>query len=115
MNKQWEIKLASDPLVEGQALYNWTSDTTNFPTDISDVLESYISKEQTVVHFVDARAKIPPRWIDIVMPIQWTTVPVWPLSIARSMPNNRQVTMRSATCSLRMCRGLRKTRAGSSM
>ena len=31
----WKIKLASVPLVEGQALYNWTSDTTNFPTENS--------------------------------------------------------------------------------
>ena len=26
----WKIKLASVPLVEGQALYNYTSDTANF-------------------------------------------------------------------------------------
>ena len=49
----WKIKLASVPLVEGQALYNWTSDTTNFPTDISDVLEAYVRNNTTATAPVD--------------------------------------------------------------
>ena len=37
----WKVKLAKVPLVEGQAEYNFASDSTNFPEDISDVLEAY--------------------------------------------------------------------------
>ena len=37
----WKVKLAKVPLVEGQAEYNFASDSTNFPSDISDVLESF--------------------------------------------------------------------------
>ena len=49
----WKIKLASVPLVEGQALYNYTSDTTNFPSDISDVLEAYVRNNTTATAPVD--------------------------------------------------------------
>ncbi len=49
----WKIKLASVPLVEGQALYNYTSDTANFPTDISDVLEAYVRNNTTATAPVD--------------------------------------------------------------
>ena len=37
----WKVKLAKVPLVEGQAEYNFASDSENFPEDISDVLEAY--------------------------------------------------------------------------
>mgnify|MGYP003634585999 CR=1 FL=1 len=37
----WKVKLAKVPLIEGQAEYNFASDSTNFPSDISDVLESF--------------------------------------------------------------------------
>ena len=37
----WKIKLAKVPLVEGQAEYNYASDSTNFPDDIDSVLEAY--------------------------------------------------------------------------
>jgi len=37
----WKVKLAKVPLVEGQAEYNFASDSENFPSDISDVLESF--------------------------------------------------------------------------
>ena len=37
----WKVKLAKVPLVLGQAEYNFASDSTNFPNDISDVLEAY--------------------------------------------------------------------------
>ena len=37
----WKIKLAKVPLVEGQAEYNFASDSTNFPEDIDQVLEAY--------------------------------------------------------------------------
>ena len=36
----WKVKLAKVPLVEGQAEYNFASDSENFPTDISDILEA---------------------------------------------------------------------------
>ena len=49
----WKISLASVPLVEGQAEYNWTSDTTNFPTDISDVLEAYVRNNTSATAPVD--------------------------------------------------------------
>ena len=37
----WKIKLAKVPLVEGQAEYNFASDSANFPEDIDQVLEAY--------------------------------------------------------------------------
>ena len=49
----WKIKLGSVPLVEGQPEYNWTSDTTNFPTDISDILEAYVRNNTTATAPVD--------------------------------------------------------------
>ena len=40
----WKVKLAKVPLVEGQAEYNFASDTANFPQDIDSVLEAYLQK-----------------------------------------------------------------------
>ena len=37
----WKVKLAKVPLVEGQAEYNFASDSTNFPEDLDTVLEAY--------------------------------------------------------------------------
>ena len=37
----WKIKLAKVPLVEGQAEYNFASDSENFPQDLDTVLEAY--------------------------------------------------------------------------
>ena len=37
----WKVKLAKVPLVEGQAEYNFASDSANFPQDIDTVLEAY--------------------------------------------------------------------------
>ena len=37
----WKVKLAKVPLVEGQAEYNFASDSANFPQDIDSVLEAY--------------------------------------------------------------------------
>ena len=37
----WKVKLAKIPLVEGQAEYNFASDSTNFPQDIDSILEAY--------------------------------------------------------------------------
>ena len=37
----WKVKLAKVPLVEGQAEYNFASDSENFPEDIDSVLEAY--------------------------------------------------------------------------
>ena len=49
----WKVKLGSVPLVEGQPEYNYTADTTNFPTDISDVLEVYVRNNTTTTAPVD--------------------------------------------------------------
>jgi hypothetical protein len=38
----WKVKLATIPLVLGQAEYSYTSDPTNYPSDINDVLEAYV-------------------------------------------------------------------------
>jgi len=38
----WKVKLATIPLVLGQAEYSYSSDPTNYPDDINDVLEAYI-------------------------------------------------------------------------
>ena len=38
----WKVKLATIPLVLGQAEYSFTTDPTNYPNDINDVLEAYI-------------------------------------------------------------------------
>jgi len=43
----WKVKLAKVPLVLGQAEYNFASDSTNFPNDISDVLEAYYRNNST--------------------------------------------------------------------
>ena len=37
----WKVKLAKVPLVEGQAEYNFASDSENFPQDLDTVLEAY--------------------------------------------------------------------------
>ena len=46
----WKVKLATVPLVLGQAEYNYTADTTNYPQDINDVLEAYV-RNNTVPAF----------------------------------------------------------------
>lgn len=43
----WKVKLATIPLVLGQAEYNYTNDVTNFPNDVNDVLEAYIRNNTT--------------------------------------------------------------------
>ena len=49
----WKVKLATIPLVLGQAEYNYANDNTNFPTDINDVLEAYIRNNTTPTAPVD--------------------------------------------------------------
>jgi len=49
----WKVKQATIPLVEGQAEYNYASDNTNFPQDISDVLEAYVRNNTTATAPVD--------------------------------------------------------------
>jgi hypothetical protein len=49
----WKVKLASVPLVEGQAEYNFASDSSNFPDDISDILEVYVRNNTTATAPVD--------------------------------------------------------------
>ena len=43
----WKVKLAKVPLVEGQAEYNYASDSENFPQDIDTVLEGYYRNNST--------------------------------------------------------------------
>ena len=49
----WKVKQATIPLVEGQAEYNYASDNTNFPQDISDVLEAFVRNNTTATAPVD--------------------------------------------------------------
>jgi len=49
----WKVKLAKIPLVLGQAEYNYASDSTNFPDDISDILEGYYRNNTTTTAPVD--------------------------------------------------------------
>mgnify|MGYP003690787279 CR=1 FL=1 len=49
----WKVKLAKIPLVEGQAEYNFASDSTNFPNDIDSVLEAYYRNNSTTTAPVD--------------------------------------------------------------
>jgi len=49
----WKVKLGSVPLVEGQAEYNYPNDNTNFPTDLSDILEVYVRNNTTTTAPVD--------------------------------------------------------------
>ena len=49
----WKVKLAKVPLVEGQAEYNFASDSVNFPQDISTVLEAYYRNNSTTTAPVD--------------------------------------------------------------
>jgi len=43
----WKVKLAKVPLVEGQAEYNFASDSENFPEDLDTVLEAYYRNNST--------------------------------------------------------------------
>jgi len=49
----WKVELASVPLVEGQAEYNATTDSTNFPTGVNQVLEAYIRNNTTSTAPID--------------------------------------------------------------
>ena len=49
----WKVKLAKIPLVEGQAEYNYASDSENFPNDIDSVLEGYYRNNSTTTAPVD--------------------------------------------------------------
>ena len=53
----WKVKLASIPLVLGQAQYNYANDPTNFPnpntTGINDVLEAYVRNNSDTANPVD--------------------------------------------------------------
>ena len=43
----WKVKLAKVPLVEGQAEYSFATDSINFPSDMSDMLEAYYRNNST--------------------------------------------------------------------
>ena len=43
----WKVKLAKVPLVEGQAQYSYSTDSENFPNDLSSVLEAFYRNNST--------------------------------------------------------------------
>jgi hypothetical protein len=49
----WKIKLAKVPLVQGQAEYNYASDSINFPSDITEVLEAFYRNNSNTAAPVD--------------------------------------------------------------
>ena len=49
----WKVKQATVPLVEGQAEYNFANDNSNFPSDVSDVLEAFVRNNTTATAPVD--------------------------------------------------------------
>ena len=49
----WKVKLAKVPLVEGQAEYNFASDSVNFPQDMDSILEAYYRNNSTTTAPVD--------------------------------------------------------------
>jgi len=49
----WKVDQATVPLVEGQAEYNATTDSTNFPTGINEVLEAFVRDNSTTTAPVD--------------------------------------------------------------
>ena len=49
----WKVKLATVPLVLGQAEYNYTADPTYFPNNINDVLEAYVRNNTVTTAPVD--------------------------------------------------------------
>jgi len=46
----WKVKLAKVPLIQGQAEYSYASDTENFPSDITSVLEAFYRNNSTVTN-----------------------------------------------------------------
>ena len=49
----WKVKQATVPLVEGQAEYNFANDNSNFPSDLSDILEAFVRNNTTATAPVD--------------------------------------------------------------
>ena len=49
----WKVKLATIPLVLGQAEYNYAADPTSFPNNINDVLEAYVRNNTVITAPVD--------------------------------------------------------------
>ena len=43
----WKVKLAKIPLILGQAEYSFATDSINFPSDMSDMLEAYYRNNST--------------------------------------------------------------------
>ena len=43
----WKVKLAKVPLILGQAEYSFATDSINFPSDMSDMLEAYYRNNST--------------------------------------------------------------------
>jgi len=43
----WKVKLAKVPLILGQAEYSFATDSINFPSDISEILEAYYRNNST--------------------------------------------------------------------
>ncbi len=49
----WKVKLAKVPLVLGQAEYSFATDSANFPSDITSILEGYYRNNSTTTAPVD--------------------------------------------------------------
>ena len=43
----WKVKLAKIPLIQGQAEYSFATDSINFPSDMSEILEAYYRNNST--------------------------------------------------------------------
>jgi hypothetical protein len=49
----WKVKLAKVPLILGQAEYSFATDSINFPSDMSDMLEAYYRNNTTTTNPAD--------------------------------------------------------------
>jgi len=49
----WKVKLAKVPLVLGQAEYSFATDSANFPSDMTSILEAYYRNNSTTTAPVD--------------------------------------------------------------
>jgi hypothetical protein len=49
----WKVKLAKVPLILGQAEYSFATDSINFPSDMSEILEAYYRNNTTTTNPAD--------------------------------------------------------------
>ena len=46
----WKVKFAEIPLIEGQAEYSYATDSINFPSDLSQILEAFYRNNTTTTN-----------------------------------------------------------------